>query len=267
MPKINVYLPDDLAAAVREARLSVSPICQMALAEAVRVVGAAREAVEVLRDPGFDPRQHPQISARVAAQMTPRLREALERARDLAGPDGLVEAGHLLAGVIDVPGNLGVNVLQSLDVDVAGLRDAAAPAGGAPGPAGAPRRPAAEERPAASHGEDQPCDWEPLAGLSPTARLAIAAALEAATDLGHTYLGCEHLVLALAGQADGAAGELLRGAGIKADSIRRAIPAAVSGAALGYRNAVQMFGPATGRLEEITRRLDELDQRLKAGGL
>jgi ATP-dependent Clp protease ATP-binding subunit ClpC len=255
MPKINVYLPDDLAAAVREARLSVSPICQMALAEAVRVVGAAREAVDYLRDPGFDPRQHPQISARVAAQMTPRLREALHRARDLAGPQGPVQTEHLLAGVIDVPGNMGVHVLQSLDVDVAALREAAAP-----------RRPGTEEPPRTREGEDQR-DFEPLAGLSATARLAIAATLEAAIDLGHTFLGCEHLALALAGQADGAAGELLRGAGVKAESIRRAIPAAVAGAALGYRNAVQMFAPAGNRLDDITRRLDELEQRVAAGGL
>ena len=260
MPKINVYLPDDLAAAVREARLSVSPICQMALAEAVRVVGAAREAVEVLRDPGFDPRQHPEISARVAAQMTPRLRQALEHARDLAGPGGLVGTEHLLAGVIDVPGNMGVHVLQSLDVDVAALRDAAARAGSAAGPAGSAPAPAGD-------GGGQQRDLEPLAGLSATARLAIAAALEAAIDLGHTFLGCEHLVLALAGQAHGTAGELLRGLGIKAESIRRAIPAAVAGAALGYRNAVQMFAPAGNRLDGIIRRLDELEQRLKAGGL
>jgi ATP-dependent Clp protease ATP-binding subunit ClpC len=255
MPKINVYLPDDLAAAVREARLSVSPICQMALAEAVRVVGAAREAVDFLRDPGFDPRQDPQISARVAAQMTPRLREALHHARELAGPDALAGTGYLLAGVIDVPGNMGVHVLQSFDVDVAALRDAAAAAGSAAEPAGA------------RDGGGQQRDFEPLGGLSATARLAIAAALEAAIDLGHTYLGCEHLVLALAGQGDGTAGELLRGLGIKADSIRRAIPAAVAGAALGYRNAVQMFAPAGNRLDDISRRLDELEERLKAGGL
>jgi ATP-dependent Clp protease ATP-binding subunit ClpA len=254
MPKINVYLPDDLAAAVREAGLSVSPICQMALAEAVRVVNAARETVEVLRDPGFDPRRHPQTGARVAAQMTARLRQALGRAADLAGPDALVETQHLLAGVIDVPGNMGVHVLQSLDVDVAALREAAVPAGSAAEPAGT------------GGGEDQLPEFD-LLRLSVTARLAIAGTLEAATDLGHTYLGCEHLVLALAGQADGTAGELLRGAGIKADSIRRAIPAAVAGAALGYRNAVQMFAPAGNRLDDITRRLDELEQRLKAGGL
>lgn len=258
MPKINVYLPDDLAAAVREARLSVSPICQMALAEAVRVVGAAREAVGYLRDPAFDPRRHPQISARVAAQMTPRLRQALHRARDLAGPEGPVGTEHLLAGVLDVPGNMGAHVLQSLGADVAALREAAAPMGSAVGAEGAVG--------AGGDAEDQQRDWEPLAGLSPPARLAIAATLEGAIELGHTYLGCEHLVLALAG-LDGAAGELLRGAGIKADSIRRAIPAAVAGAALGYRNAVQLFAQAGDRLDDITRRLDELEQRLTAGGL
>jgi ATP-dependent Clp protease ATP-binding subunit ClpA len=267
MPKINVYLPDDLAAAVREARLSVSPICQVALAEAVRVVGAAREAVGILRDPGFDPRRHPQVSARVAAQTTPRLRWALLRARDLAGPGALVQTEHLLAGVIDVPGNMGVHVLQSLDVDVAALREAAVPAGSTAEHADIPQRPGADEQPGIGDAEDERRDWDPLAGLSATGRLAIAAALEAATDLGHTFLGCEHLVLAVAGQADGAAGELLRGAGVSADSIRRAIPAAVAGAALGYRNAVQMFAPAGNRLDDITRRLDELEQRLKAGGL
>ena len=41
MPKINVYLPDDLATAVREAGIPVSPVCQKALAEAVRLVGRA----------------------------------------------------------------------------------------------------------------------------------------------------------------------------------------------------------------------------------
>ncbi|MGI8595077.1 MAG: hypothetical protein ACR2ML_12055 [Solirubrobacteraceae bacterium] len=67
----------------------MSSICQQALIEAVRVVGAAREAIEVMSDPDFDPKQHPQISAHVASQMTPRLRQALRRAGELAGFGGL----------------------------------------------------------------------------------------------------------------------------------------------------------------------------------
>lgn len=268
MPKINVYLPDDLAAAVREARLSVSPICQQALAEAVRVVAVAREAVEVMRDPDFDPQQHPQISARIATRITPHLRQALQLARNLAGPDGLVGTEHLLVGVIDESDNLGVRVLQSLDVDVPGLRDAAAQAGNAHEREGTPRRSRAK-KPRSSHdGEGQQCDEELLGGLSTTARLAIAAALEAAIDLGHNFLGCEHLVLALADQADGAAGELLRDLGIKPESIRRAIPAAVAAAALGYTHARQLFAPTiANRLDDINRRLDEFEERLKACGL
>ena len=63
MPKINVYLPDDLANAVREAGIPVSPVCQKALAEAVRRVGRARKTVERLRDPDFDPAGVPRSPA------------------------------------------------------------------------------------------------------------------------------------------------------------------------------------------------------------
>lgn len=246
MPKINVYLPDDLAAAVRDARLSVSSICQKALAEAVRLVGEAREAAGALRDPDFDPGRHPQISARVAGRITDHLRQALRRAADLAGPDGAVSGGHLLAGVLDEPNNLGALVLRSLDVDIPGLRDAAVPGGAASDPTGG---------------------GEPLAGLSPAGRQALADALEAAVDLGHEFLGCEHLVLALADQP-GTAGELLRDRGATAESIRRAIPAALGAAALGFANARQHMTPSiTNRLDDLSRRLDALDERLRAGGL
>ena len=46
MPKINVYLPDDLAAAVRDTQLPVSAICQAALERAVRDIEAARSTDE-----------------------------------------------------------------------------------------------------------------------------------------------------------------------------------------------------------------------------
>ncbi len=42
MPKINVYLPEELAAAVKEAQLPISAICQAALEKAVRDVTSAR---------------------------------------------------------------------------------------------------------------------------------------------------------------------------------------------------------------------------------
>jgi ATP-dependent Clp protease ATP-binding subunit ClpC len=63
MPKINVYLPDDLATAVREAGIPVSPVCQKALAEAVRPVSRARKTVERLRDPNLIRRPSPRSAA------------------------------------------------------------------------------------------------------------------------------------------------------------------------------------------------------------
>ncbi|WP_241684516.1 type II toxin-antitoxin system CcdA family antitoxin [Actinomadura sp. J1-007] len=44
MPKINVYLPDELAQAVKESGVPVSAICQRALDQAVRRITAIRSA-------------------------------------------------------------------------------------------------------------------------------------------------------------------------------------------------------------------------------
>ncbi len=48
MPKINVYLPDDLAAAVRDAQVPVSAVCQRALERAVRDVSSLRASLSLL---------------------------------------------------------------------------------------------------------------------------------------------------------------------------------------------------------------------------
>jgi len=44
VPKINVYLPEDMAAEVREAKLSVSPVCQQAIRKELDRLNAQREA-------------------------------------------------------------------------------------------------------------------------------------------------------------------------------------------------------------------------------
>jgi hypothetical protein len=128
------------------------------------------------------------------------------------------------------------------------------------------RRSRAKRRP--SHdGSTHQRDQELLDGLSAAGRLAIAAALEAAIDLGHNFLGCEHLVLGLT-EAEGTGGNLLRDLGIESESIRRAIPALVGAAALGYTNAHRVLAPAVAdRLDDVDRRLEDFEERLKAGGL
>ncbi len=46
MPKVTIYLPDDLAAQVKESGISVSPVCQRALEQEVRTMKATTIADE-----------------------------------------------------------------------------------------------------------------------------------------------------------------------------------------------------------------------------
>ena len=53
-PKINVYLPDDLAAEVRSAGIPVSAVCQQALADAVAQAMTGRTATDEVAGPTDD---------------------------------------------------------------------------------------------------------------------------------------------------------------------------------------------------------------------
>jgi post-segregation antitoxin (ccd killing protein) len=55
MPKINVYLPDALASAVKDAEVPVSAVCQAALSDAVERIGRTRRGVAALRDAATPP--------------------------------------------------------------------------------------------------------------------------------------------------------------------------------------------------------------------
>jgi ATP-dependent Clp protease ATP-binding subunit ClpC len=261
MPKINVYLPDDLAAAVRAADLPISAICQKALAEAVRSVGAARRGIEALRDPRFDPDTLPQFASRVTDRMTEKLREAIVLARGVSPQAPHVRTNHLLIGILDQRENFAVRLLQTLEHDLDELREAArrvevdeplpaVPAAGAAGPRSAATGP----------GEEQSL-WS---GLTLPARIAIGAALEASIDLGHNYLGCEHLLIALNGDPDTGAGRVLHGAGLDGAGLRRAVVSASAGFSHARQNAPETDAS---RLHQILHRLDAIDRRLDAAGL
>lgn len=247
MPKINVYLPDDLAAAVRAAGVPVSPVCQHALAAAVRTVNSVRQAISAIRDPGFDPGRHPVLGRRVQSRMTPRLAEAVRLAGRYPGRTG---TGQLLLGVLAEGHNLGIRLLQAIDIDpdelAAALRQAdltEQDLGAGPGEA------AAEPGP----GPD----------LTRPAWRAVASALEAAVELGHDYLGCEHLVLGLAAEAGSGAGRVLRELGAEPAAARRALTSILAGYAAGREAAPPAEAQALG---EIVRRLDALEARVASLG-
>lgn len=215
MPKINVYLPDDLADAVRDTGIPVSAVCQQALEQAVRRVTAVRAIPLAELDAE-------QLAARLP-HLTARLRDVLLRARDQAGAAGAAEVGtgHLLAALLDEGDNLGVRVLHTLDVSPAALA-ARSTTDSAPGDA-APRDAAAGDAAATRDATGAPTRW------SVTGAGALELAVTEATALGHNYVGCEHLLLGLVAEPDGAAGRALRESGADLRATRRAVAAALVG--------------------------------------
>jgi ATP-dependent Clp protease ATP-binding subunit ClpA len=235
---------------VREAGIPVSPVCQKALAEAVRLVSRARRTVERLRDPDFDPAAVPQIGSRIGSLMTLRLSQAIRLAGEVSGPAGRVETKHLLIGLPDEGHNLGVRLLQALGVDADELRDAALQIDAAEA------SPAAAGEPGGPRTSGDASLWT---GLSLPARMSIASALEASIDLG-----CEHLLLGLLDIPDSEAARVLHSFGVDEASARRAVTSAIS----GFTHAWETSATAdTSKLDEIVHRLDAVERRLGSAGI
>ena len=170
MAKVNVYLPDELERQVRDAGLAVSPLCQMALHEAVarlHQLGSAT-SVEALR--GHDGR----------GRMAPRLAEVIAAAeQDAAARGRQVGVLDLLGAILDHGENLGARALTAAGLELP--------------PAGFLRR-RGQPAPAKGNGE-----------LSTEARELLASAFRVALDLRHGYLGTEHVVIAAAAEGSPAA--------------------------------------------------------------
>ncbi len=248
MPKINVYLSDELAAAVKRAGFPVSPVCQRALAEAVNSAVRARKVIDAIRDP-VAPDQVAQLEQGICSQLTERLASVLEAARASQPPAG---TGRLLLALLDEGGNLALTLLQALDIDLDELRSAVE------------RRLTEVETPSQEPGAS--LATRPGTGTMPVwpeltwpARYAIAAALESSISFAHNYVGCEHLLIGLlddpASQASGALGDL----GVTAADARRALSSAVAGYTRGRQQATP--SPADG-LAELLTRLESVERRL-----
>ncbi|MGC5015512.1 Clp protease N-terminal domain-containing protein [Streptosporangium sp. DT93] len=269
MPKINVYLPDELAEAVKKAGVPVSAVCQRALEQAVRRVTAIRETT--LSGPDLD-----DLAARLP-NFTPRTRTVIKLAVDQARALGVTEVGteHLLGGMLSEGSNLALHVLGALEIDPVEVRrrldrltssprgassPSGSPASSGPTPAsetgaapdavgvpdtgavpdatGGPRSPESSGS-AGSPGSPGSAEFSGFAGSAGSAgaglafSAAAAAALEMtvteATSLGHNYVGCEHLLLGLIAEPDGAAGQALRELGAEHRLTRHAVSAALAG--------------------------------------
>jgi ATP-dependent Clp protease ATP-binding subunit ClpA len=123
-PKINVYLPDDLAAEVRAAGIPVSAVCQQALADAVAQQSA--DLPEATGAPGSD------LSRSFTKRAYGVLADAGRLAEEAGHPPSTVDLVTALVG----SGGLAVVVLEAADVEPQDVLDelrARHAQGGSPG--------------------------------------------------------------------------------------------------------------------------------------
>ena len=116
MPKINVYLPDDLAEAVKEASVPVSAICQAALEQAVRRLTTIRQLVASDLDSDT-------LESRLP-RFTEKARTAFKLAAEQACAAGvpLVGTEHLLGGLLAEGSNLALPVLHAMDIETSAVK-------------------------------------------------------------------------------------------------------------------------------------------------
>jgi ATP-dependent Clp protease ATP-binding subunit ClpA len=240
VPKVNVYLPDELAAAVKETQIPVSAVCQAALERAVRDVTAARNAEDAPPDdlPGVG----------IYGRFTPRARRVMSLAQDAAGrlKHSHVGTEHVLIGILDEGGNLAVKVLTDLDVDPDDVR---AELLASMGPV------------TKGKGKNKAEGHVPFAPLS---KRALELTAKEALRLGHNYVGSEHLLLGLLATEDGLASKVLRRMGIELHTTRQAVVMALFSFVAPPAQQASPATPPQSTLDQILARLDAIERRLSA---
>jgi ATP-dependent Clp protease ATP-binding subunit ClpA len=242
MPKINVYLPDDLAEAVKDAGVPVSAVCQRALEQAVRRVTSIRSGL---------------TAASSAVNFTRRAWSVVKSAQVSAGTEGLAEADteHLLRALV-VDGRMAINVLTALEITphqiLAALPSSGGPLSGGP----------------LSGGPSSGGPSEPV--MSRQLVTAIELAANESSGLGNHYVGSEHLLLGLIGEPEGAAGRVLRSLGADLRVTRRTVAAALAGWGAGFSAheeraaqpvpSEQLSLAIRAELEPLLARLDRLER-------
>ena len=167
---------------------------------------------------------------------------AQEEARTLK--HNYIGTEHILLGLLREEEGLAARVLESLDITVERVR--------------------AQVVRIVGSGEEVTSGQIPF---TPRAKKVLELSLREANQLGHNYIGTEHILLALIGEGGGAA-QLLAGAGVDHDRARQQVIELLFGhREAGLATAPPPAAPAVdelmGRLTSIATRLTAIEQRLR----
>jgi ATP-dependent Clp protease ATP-binding subunit ClpA len=151
------------------------------------------------------------IPAPTLERFTARARVVIASAALAARDAGRAKADavHILIGLFAEPEGVAAKVLQALGVTRDAVRTAAL---GVPA-ANVPEDPAGEAAPAGDAGP-------PIPRFTADGRLAMRDALEIALELGHNYIGTEHLLLALYRNGGSPAAAILAASGASEADVR-----------------------------------------------
>jgi ATP-dependent Clp protease ATP-binding subunit ClpC len=179
---------------------------------------------------------------------------AQEEARDLG--HNYIGTEHILLGLIREPPGLAAQALSALGVTAAAARERIAGL--------------------VSRGSEAPSGHIPF---TPRAKKVLELSLREALDLGHSYIGTEHILLGLIAEGEGVASHVLADLGAPGPQVREKVlelaraagPEAAPAAAPGPRaplagprprEVLDRLDAITGRLDQVISRLDQVTGRL-----
>jgi ATP-dependent Clp protease ATP-binding subunit ClpC len=197
-------------------------------------------------------------------RFTERARKVIALAREEAGRLGhdYIGTEHLLLGLIREGGGVAAAVLENLNVDLERVR-------------------LEVEKLVVMGGGTLTLGEVPF---TPRAKKVLELSVEEAQNLGHNYIGTEHLLLGLIREGEGVAAKVMEGLGVKLEKAREItinllggnVPRAAQAPAKSATPALDTFGrdltqlardgkldPVIGRAEEIERVVQVLSRRTK----
>ena len=153
---------------------------------------------------------------------------------------GYIGTEHLLLGLIHDGEGVAAKALTALGIDRDAVRD------GVKTVIGRGQQPAAGHIP-----------------FTPRAKKVLELSLRESTQLGHNYIGTEHILLGLVREGEGVAAQVLVNLGADLNRVRQQVVQLLHGRA-GEGASWRARSARTGVIDEVVARLETLDQRLAA---